>query len=131
MQFVVFKLGDEQFALNTEKVREINDMMSVTRVPKAPDYIIGLINLRGSIKSLIDLSLLINFSSSEKKNSIIILKVDEEEVGIAVDDVIEVVDIAETDIQSLSSHTGESYIRGIINIEDKLVTIIEVDDLLN
>lgn len=131
MQFVVFKLGDEQFALNTEKVREINDMMSVTSVPNAPDYIIGLINLRGSIKSLIDLSLLINFSSGKEKNSIIILKVEEEEVGIAVDDVIEVVDVTESDIQSLSSHTEEKYIKGIINIDNRLVTIIEVDDLLN
>lgn len=131
MQFIVFKLGQEQFALNTEKVQEINDMMEVTRVPKAPSYILGLVNLRGSIKSLIDLGQLINFPSSGKRESIIILKVNEEEIGIAVDEVVEVVEIKELDIQNISSHNSERYIKGILNVKDKLVTIIEVEDLLN
>ena len=58
MQIVVFKLGDEHFAVETDRVQGINDIMSITRVPKAPKYIKGLINLRGSIKSLVDLNLL-------------------------------------------------------------------------
>ena len=61
MQIVVFKLGDEHFAVETEKVQSINDMMSVTKVPKAPNYIKGLINLRGNIKSLVTLFGGINF----------------------------------------------------------------------
>ena len=131
MQFIVFKLGKELFALNTERVQGINDMMEATRVPKAPSYILGLINLRGSIKSLVDLSLLINFPSSDKKNSIIIIKVNDEEIGIAVDEVVEVIEITDSELQSLSSHTGEKYIKGILNLDNKLVTIIEVDSLLN
>ena len=57
MQIVVFKLGDEHFAVETDRVQSINDIMSITKVPKAPSYIKGLINLRGSIKSLVDLKL--------------------------------------------------------------------------
>ena len=60
MQIVVFKLGDEHFAVETERVQGINDMMGITRVPKAPRYIKGLINLRGSIKSLVDINLLLD-----------------------------------------------------------------------
>ena len=93
MQFVIFKLGEEHFAVETDKVLSINDMMTITKVPKAPNYIKGLINLRGSIKSLVDLNLLLNIESDKKQNNIIILKVDEEELGVTVDDVEEVIDI--------------------------------------
>ena len=58
MQIVVFKLGQEHFGVETEKVQGINDMMQITIVPKAPKYIKGLINLRGMIKSLVDINLL-------------------------------------------------------------------------
>ena len=130
MQFVVFKLGQELFALNTERVQEIIDMMESTLVPNSAEYILGLINLRGSIKSLVDLSYLIDFPSEKEKQSIIIIKLEEEEIGLAVDEVVEVVDIKDSEVQSISSHREERYIKGIINIDNKLVTIIEVDDLL-
>ena len=137
MQIVVFKLGDEHFAVETEKVQGINDMMEVTRVPKSPKYIKGLINLRGSIKSLVDINLLLNLKTVNEPNTIIILKVQEEEIGITVDEVEEVLDIDEKEIQKLeNSNTGANnvnsqYIRGIINVEGKLLTIIDIDNLLN
>ena len=70
MQIVVFKLGDEHFAVETDRVQSINDIMSITRVPKAPKYIKGLINLRGSIKSLVDLNLLLNVNHENEQNNI-------------------------------------------------------------
>ena len=68
MQIVVFRLGEEHFAVETERVTGINDMMTVTRVPKAPSYIKGLINLRGSIKSLVDINLLLNLKDDTKQD---------------------------------------------------------------
>ena len=65
MQIVVFKLGDEHFAVETERVQGINDIMGITKVPKAPAYIKGLINLRGNIKSLVDIDLLLDVNSSD------------------------------------------------------------------
>ena len=133
MQIVVFKLGDEHFAVETERVQGINDMMGITRVPKAPGYIQGLINLRGSIKSLVDINLLLNVSSSSEKNNIIILTVEDEEIGISVDEVEEVLDIEESNIQKLEkdSNKVQPYVKGILNYEDKLLTIIDIDKLLN
>ena len=78
MQYVVFKLGEEHFAVETAKILSINDMMKITPVPKAPAHIKGLINLRGSIKSLVDIHLLLNIEPHENQNNIIILKVNEE-----------------------------------------------------
>jgi purine-binding chemotaxis protein CheW len=131
MQIVVFKLGEEHFAVDTDKVQSINDMMGITVVPKAPGYIKGLINLRGSIKSLVDINLLLDVNSSEEQQSIIILTVEDEEIGISVDEVEEVLDIDEKSIQKMNSDQANSYIKGIINHEDKLLTIIDIDRLLN
>lgn len=131
MQFVIFKLGEEHFAVETDKILSINDMMTITRVPKAPDYIKGLINLRGSIKSLVDVNLLLNIESKRQQNNIIILKVDEEEIGISVDEVEEVIDIDEDRLQRLETHNTEAYIKGVIELEEKLLTVIDIEKLLN
>ncbi|MBE6062460.1 MAG: chemotaxis protein CheW [Clostridium butyricum] len=133
MQIVVFKLGDEHFAVETDRVQSINDIMSITRVPKAPSYIKGLINLRGSIKSLVDLNLLLNVNHGNEQNNIIILTVEDEEIGILVDEVEEVLDIEEKNIQKLDKDNDKNqpYIKGILNYEDKLLTIIDIDKILN
>ena len=133
MQIVVFKLGDEHFAVETDRVQSINDIMSITKVPKAPSYIKGLINLRGSIKSLVDLNLLLNVDHGNEQNNIIILTVEDEEIGISVDEVEEVLDIDEKSIQKLEkdSDNSQPYVKGILNYEDKLLTIIDIDKLLN
>lgn len=131
MQIVVFKLGEEHFAVDTERVQGINDMMVVTKVPKAPSYIKGLINLRGSIKSLVDINLLLNLKSDNEQENIIILKVQDEEIGISVDEVEEVLDVEEKDIQKVEANANSQYIKGIINIDGRLLTIIDIDNLLN
>ena len=133
MQIVVFKLGYEHFAVETERVQGINDMMSITSVPKAPSYIKGLINLRGSIKSLVDINLLLDVHSDVDQKNIIILTVEDEEIGISVDEVEEVLDIEESSIQKLEkdSSKAQPYIKGILNYENKLLTIIDIDKLLN
>ena len=133
MQIVVFKLGDEHFAVETDRVQSINDIMSITKVPKAPSYIKGLINLRGSIKSLVDLNLLLDVNHGNEQDSIIILTVEDEEIGISVDEVEEVLDIDEKNIQKLDKDNDKAqpYIKGKLNYEDKLLTIIDIDKLLN
>jgi purine-binding chemotaxis protein CheW len=132
MQIVVFKLGEEHFAVETERVQSINDMMTITEVPKAPKYIKGLINLRGNIKSLVDIHLLLNMQSNDEQNNIIILKVkEEEEIGITVDEVEEVLDIEEKNIQKTDNKQEKQYVKGIVNQNGKLLTIIDIDNLLN
>ncbi|NOW89423.1 purine-binding chemotaxis protein CheW [Clostridium beijerinckii] len=133
MQIVVFKLGEEHFAVETDRVQSINDTMGITKVPKAPSYIKGLINLRGSIKSLVDINLLLNVTPGKEQNNIIILTVGDEEIGISVDEVEEVLDIDEKNIQKIEKDAGKAqqYIKGILNYDEKLLTIIDIDKLLN
>ena len=132
MQIVVFKLGEEHFAVETDRVQSINDTMGITKVPKSPSYIKGLINLRGSIKSLVDINLLLNVIPGKEQNNMIILTVKDEEIGISVDEVEEVLDIDEKSIQKLDEEATKEqpYIKGILNYDEKLLTIIDIDKLL-
>lgn len=132
MQIVVFKLGEEFFGVETLNVQNISDMMEITKVPNAPSYIKGLINLRGNIISLLDLNLLLenNHLTSEQSN-VIILDIESEQIGITVDFVQEVIELEENTMQKLDSSKGQGYIKGILNLEDKIVTIIDINKLLN
>ncbi|EJO5346091.1 chemotaxis protein CheW [Clostridium botulinum] len=131
MQVVIFKLNNEQFAVQTDKIQSINDAMEITKVPKAPTHIKGLINLRGNIISLLDINLLLDIPKGDKnQNNIIILEMEDELVGIAVDDVYEVLDVEEKLIERSSDERRKEYIEGIINFQDIIVTLIDIDKLL-
>ncbi len=131
MQVVIFKLNNEQFAVQTAKVQSINDAMEITKVPKAPAHIKGLINLRGNIISLLDINLLLDVpKSEEKQNNIIILEMEDELVGITVDQVDEVLELEEELIEKINDGK-KAYIEGVINFKDRIVTLIDIDKLLS
>lgn len=130
MQFIIFRLGSEYFATETEKIQNISDMMQITKVPTAPSHIMGLINLRGSIKPLVNISMLLNVEADNNDSNIIILKIEDEEVGIKVDEVIEVVEIDQSNVQSGTSE-GKEYIRGVIEFNNKLLTIIDINKVIS
>ena len=129
MQVVVFTLGKEKFALETRLVHGIEKMMSITKVPTAPYYIKGLANLRGNIISIIDLKAYLNMENIKEEENIIIVESDDERVGIMVDDVHEVVEITSDMIERVSDNSG--YVKGVINFQDYIVTLLEGEMLLN
>jgi len=131
MQVVVFKLSDEQFAVETSKVQSINDMMVITKVPKAKPHIKGLINLRGNVISLLDINLILDVNKSDAaQNNIIIIEMQEELVGIMVDQVDEVLEVEEELIEKIDELSKKAYIKGIINFKERIVTLIDIDKLL-
>jgi purine-binding chemotaxis protein CheW len=131
MQVVIFKLRDEQFAVETSKVQTISEAVTVTKVPRAPEYVKGLINLRGTVISLLDINLLLDVDKSENvQQSVIILKLEDELIGVSVDQVDEVLEIDETLIENIEEDTKKAYIKGIINFKDRIVTFIDIDKLI-
>jgi len=131
MQVVVFKLNDEQFAVETARVQSINDIMEITKVPMAPKHIRGLINLRGTIISLLDINMLLEVKKEERgQDNIIILQMENELVGITVDQVDEVLDIEEEIIEKMYDEKKKAYVKGVINFKDRIVTLIDIDKLL-
>ena len=132
VQVVIFKLKDEQFAVETSKVQTISEAVTVTRVPKAPEYVKGLINLRGNVISLLDINLLLDTEKSEgNQQCVIILKLEEELIAISVDQVDEVLEIDESIIENINQDTKKTYIKGIINFKDRIVTLIDIDKLID
>ncbi|MBU3142355.1 chemotaxis protein CheW [Clostridium sp. CF012] len=131
MQVVVFKVNEEQFAVEASKVQSINDMMEITKVPKSAEYIKGLINLRGNIISLLDINLLLEIEKEEgTQENIIILNLQEESVGVTVDQVDEVLEIEEDLIEKVESERKKSYIKGVINFKDRIITLIDIGKLI-
>ncbi|WP_298840767.1 chemotaxis protein CheW [Clostridium sp.] len=131
MQVVVFKVNEEQFAVEASKVQSINDMMEITKVPKSKGYIKGLINLRGNIISLLDINLLLDIERGEgNQENIIILNLKEESVGVTVDQVDEVLEIDEGLIEKIETDKNKTYIKGIINFKDRIVTLIDIAKLI-
>jgi purine-binding chemotaxis protein CheW len=118
--------------VETAKVQSINNAMGITKVPKAPAYIKGLVNLRGNVISLLDINLLMDIPKSGKsENSIIILEMEDELVGVTVDQVDEVLDLDENIIEKVNDEKKKAYIEGIINLDNRVVTLINIDKLLS
>ncbi|KPU44656.1 chemotaxis protein CheW [Oxobacter pfennigii] len=134
MQIVVFQLGEEKYAIETSKVQGIEKMANITKVPRAHQSIKGLINLRGSIISVIDPYEILGISAKERlSENIIIIDIESEILGIIVDKVAEVVEIENHHIKNVSISKGSEdlYIKGTINMGDHLVTLINIEALLN
>lgn len=131
MQVVVFKVNEEQFAVEAAKVQSINDMMEITKVPKSANYIKGLINLRGNIISLLDINLLLGLEKGiGVQENIIIVNLQEESVAVTVDQVDEVLEIEENLIEAVETDRKKPYIKGVINFKDRIVTLIDIARLI-
>lgn len=133
MQYIAFDLNDEQFAIETLKVINISDIMKITKVPLAPKYIKGLINLRGNVVSILDINVLLGKDEKNSVyNSIIILNSDNELFGITVNDVIEVFDVKDEEIQKVGGDDNKKeYAKGVVDRQNDVITIIDIDKLLS
>lgn len=128
MQIIVFKLDDKVYAIETGTVEEITKRVTSTKVPNAPEWVDGLINLRGNVITLLNLSKLLHQQDSVCYNNIIIIRNKEEMVGLMVEEVIQVMEISSEDIQKISNDNKDGII-GIIHLENMIINIIGMEDL--
>ncbi len=131
-QLVVFDLAGEIYGVNIETVREIIRMQAVTFVPDAPDFVEGVINLRGRVIPVIDLRRRFGLTVTEETNESRVLVVDSEgeDLGVIVDAVTEVQRITEDSIEPVSnlvSTEQSEYIVGITKVEDQLIILLDLD----
>lgn len=128
MQVIVFNLGNEKFALETKYIHGIEKIMDFTHVPLAPDYIKGLINLRGNIITVIDLKIYLNMEYVDKEENIIIVEINDEKIGFMVDCVFEVIEITSDMIEKMSDIKEQ--IIGVIKFNDYIATLLNGENLL-
>ncbi|TJX66289.1 purine-binding chemotaxis protein CheW [Soehngenia saccharolytica] len=129
MQVIVFSLNEKLFAIPTNKVSEITKSMPLIKVPNAPDWVEGLINLRGNVVTLINLSKILFIEDKLCYNSIIILNYEDDLLGLLVDEVEQVLNIKEEQIQILKKEDNQN-IMGIVDINNKIIDVIDIEKLV-
>jgi purine-binding chemotaxis protein CheW len=136
VQHLTFKLADEVFALDVAKVREILEITSITKVPRTPDYMRGVINLRGSVVPVIDVRLKFGMSATEHTvNTCIIVaevNLDGETIvlGALADSVQEVVEMGPESIEPaphIGARLNTEFIRGMGKIDNRFVMVLDID----
>ena len=139
-QYLTFKLEEEVFALDISKVREVLDFTAITKVPKTPEFMRGVINLRGSVVPVVDLRLKFGMSRTEKTvNTCIIITevtVDNETtiLGALADSVQEVMDLGPDHIESapkIGTRLNTEFIRGMGKRDNTFVIILDIDKVFS
>jgi len=135
-QFVVFRLGDEEYGADIIKVTVIERMLNIARVPTTPAYIRGVINLRGDIIPVMDLRTRLGLpeKAEDDDTRIIIFDINKIVFGTIVDSVSEVLQLEESKIESAVGIINDSsldYINGVAKAESKLVTLINLERLIS
>ena len=137
-QYLTFKLGEEIFALEVAKVREILDFTSVTKVPQTPDFMRGVINLRGGVVPVIDLRLKFGMSSTEKTVNTCIIVVEVELAGETLilgalsDSVQEVFDLDPDQIEPaprIGTRLKTEYLKGMGKRDGNFIIILDIDKI--
>ncbi|WP_028572088.1 chemotaxis protein CheW [Desulfonatronum lacustre] len=136
LQLVTFHIGEEEFGVEILKVQEIIRMMGITRVPKAPDFVEGVINLRGKVIPIIDLRTRFGMAAQEhdKHTRIIVIEINAVIIGFVVDSVSEVLRIPGNTVEPpppIISGIESEYIRGVGKLADRLLILLDLDSLLS
>jgi purine-binding chemotaxis protein CheW len=129
LQLVTFRLANEEFGIDIKKVQEINRMIDITRIPNAPAYVEGVVNLRGKIIPIVSLRTKLGLGDAErdKATRIMVVEIESNVLGFIVDSVSEVLRIHDAKIEPAPSITGTTdtrYIEGVINLDDRILILL-------
>ncbi|MDD2401068.1 MAG: chemotaxis protein CheW [Clostridia bacterium] len=135
MQYVIFKLGKEEYGTSILSVNEIIKPQKTNKLPNTPEYVLGIINLRGNVIPIIDLKKRFNMESMEetKETRIVVIKQGKNAVGIFVDQVQEVLYVDDEDIKScdeIYSKIDKEFIKGIARLENRLVILLNLSTVI-
>ena len=136
MKIIVFQIKDKEYALPVERVRGIEKLLHITRVPKTLPFIKGVINLRGVITPIIDLRIRFGFDEVVYNEStrIIIVVIEGMEVGLIVDSANDVMDIPIASIEpqpEVVGHRIDEYISGVAKIDKRLLILVNLEKTLS
>lgn len=136
LQLVTFSIGDEEFGVEILKVQEIIRMLEITKVPKAPPFVEGVINLRGKVIPIIDLRKRFGMESRnhDKNTRIIVIEINAMIVGFVVDSVSEVLRLPANTVEPpppVVAGLDSDYISGVGKLEDRLLIMLDLNRLLS
>lgn len=136
LQLVSFNIGSEEFGVDILKVQEINRMVEITRVPQAPHYVEGVINLRGKVIPIVDLRKRFNLDVKEydKNTRIVVVDIGGNIMGMVVDSVSEVLRLPSNTIEpppEIAAGVNSEYIKGVAKLEDRLLIFLDLSKVID
>jgi purine-binding chemotaxis protein CheW len=131
-ELIAFRIGDQEFCVDIMSVREIRGWTPATPMPHAPDYMLGVINLRGVVLPIIDLAARLGMSPAEPtvRHVIIVVQSRHSIVGLLVEAVSDILSVTNDNIQptpDVSSDFERTFARGVLSIEKRMICLIELD----
>jgi len=138
-QYLTFTINDESYALNVINVKEVQEFTSLTKVPRMPDFMRGIINLRGSVVPVIDLKMKFGMGSTEKDidTSIIVTEVSMDDdtvtMGLLTDSVKEVIELNDSEIEPtpyIGTKIDTAFIKGMGKKNDTFLIVLDIDKVL-
>lgn len=137
LQLVIFQLGGEEFGVEIMQVQEIIRMPDITRIPQSPDYVEGVINLRGKIIVVINLDMRFDLHSKERDDNsrIVIVEIGDNVVGMVVDSVSEVLRLSTSNVEPapeiISAKIKADYLKGVGKLDDRLLILLDLERVLS
>lgn len=136
LQLVSFNIGSEEFGVDILKVQEINRMVEITRVPQAPNYVEGVINLRGKVIPIVDLRKRFNLElkKHDKNTRIVVVDIGGNIMGMIVDSVSEVLRLPAGTIEpppEIVTGVNSEYIKGVAKLEDRLLIFLDLSKVID
>jgi purine-binding chemotaxis protein CheW len=134
-EFIAFRIGEQEFCIDIMSVREIRGWTPATALPHAPPYVRGVINLRGSVLPIVDLSQRLGFPPTETgaRQVIIVVQVGSQIIGLLVDAVSDILSQPADAIQptpEVAEDAARSFIRGVMAVDGRMIGLIELDSLM-
>ena len=135
LRWVTFRLDDQTYGVNVMQVQEVLRVWEIAPVPGAPDYVLGIINLRGNVVTVIDSRQRFGLApkDADEASRIVIIEVRKQVVGILVDSVSEVTELPQSAIEpapSIGAEESSRYIQGVANRDGGLLILVDLDKLL-
>ncbi len=134
-ELVTFLVSGQEFSIDIMSVREIRGWTPVTSIPHSPDFVLGIVNLRGIVLPVVDLAMRFGFAPTVPgaRHAIIITEIGDNLVGLLVDAVTGVLMTDPSQIQptpEVASQLGRTFIKGVLALEGRMVSIVKVDEIL-
>ena len=135
-QFITFAIGDDHYGIDIMAVREIKEWSNVTHLPKQPDYVRGVLNLRGVVMPIVDLRCRFGEGLTEPTPThiIIIVQIDERQVGLLADRVLDIVSFERREVQPVPrtvQGSSSALLAGLVTVDNTMIALIDLPNLLS
>lgn len=134
-ELIAFRLGGQEFCVDVMSIREIRGWTVATPLPASPDFVRGVINLRGSVLPIVDLGARLGFPMAEPtaRHAIIVSQIGTQVIGLLVEGVSDIFTVTDDTIQptpDVASEMAKRFVRGVIPLDGRLISIIAIDSVL-